>query len=105
MANIEKQGVSWLQVILDGSGDWISSQALLLKSLKFQPSAAGDKLVLYEVVPDVDESLWPKLVLSSNSGDTVGCLFNSISMIKVMIDYSACIFTDINETVITFEFV
>jgi hypothetical protein len=105
MANIEKWGVSWLQVVLDGSGDWICSKAIRLKSLKFMPSAAGDKLGISEVTPGVSETLWPQITLSSVTGDPVGCLFNSSMPTQIKISIGLCTFSNISKAIVTFEFV
>jgi hypothetical protein len=105
MANIEKWGVSWLQVVLDGSGDWTCSKAIRLKSLKFMPSAAGDKLGISEVTPGVSEALWPQITLSSSSGDPVGCLFNSSMPTRIKLSLGSCTFSNISKVIVTFEFV
>lgn len=105
MANVEKWGVSWLQVVLDGTGDWTCSKAIRLKSLKFMPSAAGDRLVISELTPGVAEALWPQIKLSSTTGDPVGCLFYSSMPTQVKIPLNSCVFSNISNVIITFEFV
>jgi hypothetical protein len=105
MANIERWGVTWLQVVLDGSGDWTCSKKIRLKSLKFAPSASGDKLVIKEVTTGVSETLWPQLKLSSSSGDPVGCLFNGVTSTQLKIPYGLCTFSNPSNAVITIEFI
>lgn len=104
MANEERWGVTWLQVVLDGSGDWTSSRKVRLKSLKFMPSAPGDSLVIREVTPGLAWSSWPQIKLSSSSGDPVGCLFDSSIPTLTNIPYSLCNFANVSSAVITFEF-
>jgi len=94
-----------LQVVLDGSEDWTASKAVRLKSLKFQPSGPGDVLLLKEVTPGVEASVWPQIKLVSSSGDPVGCLFNSSIPTQLMIPIDLCSFSSPAGAVITFEFV
>jgi hypothetical protein len=105
MANVEKWGVTWLQVVLDGSGDWTCSKAIKLKSLKFMPSAPGDILVLKEVTLGKVEALWPQIKLSSSSGDPVGCMFNGSIATKLTISFSSCTLSNPLNAIITFDFI
>jgi hypothetical protein len=105
MANIEKWGVTWLQVVLDGSGDWTCSREIRLKSLKFMPSAMGDTLVIREVTPGVAEPLWPQIKLSSSSGDPIGCLFTSAIPTRLKISFSLCTLSNPLNAIVTFEFI
>jgi hypothetical protein len=105
MANEERWGVTWLQVVLDGSGDWTCSREIRLKSLKFMPSAGGDTLVIKEATPGVAEAFWPQIKLSSSSGDPVGCIFNSSIPTRLKISFSSCTLSNPIEAIVTFEFI
>lgn len=84
MANVERWGVSWLQVLLDGMADWTCSRRIKLRSLKFQPSNAGDVLVVKQVT-GAAEGEWPQIRLAAVTGEPVGCLFmsNMPTVIKI----------------------
>jgi hypothetical protein len=107
MANIVKEGNTWIQVILDGSTNW-TSNFLNFASCKFRPSAAGDNLVLREYPVDFGASTlattnWPSIELYSSSGDTIGCLFKGKRRTKLHIPASECTFSMATSAIITFE--
>lgn len=103
MANIERWGISWLQVVLDGSSDWTCSRRIKLRSLKFQPSEAGDVLVVKQATAG-PETEWPQIRLESPAGEPVGCLFMSAMPAVVKIPVSLCTFADPSKVIVTFEY-
>lgn len=104
MANSERWGVTWVQVVLDGSGDHTLTQDIRLRSIKFTPSAANDVLSVAQVTPGVAEANYPRTKLRSASGDTLEAVFHSPFLASVLIDYSECVFGTVANAVITLEF-
>jgi hypothetical protein len=105
MANIVKDGNTWIQIILDS--DWISGYHNFA-SCKFKPSAAGDNLVLREYPVNTGSTSiatanWPSIELYSASGDTIGCLFKGKHRSRIHIPYSECTFSAATQAIITFE--
>jgi hypothetical protein len=105
MANIIRQGNTWIQVTLDS--DWISGYHNFV-SCKFRPSGPGDTLVLKEYpvsegTTTIATSDWPSIELYSSTGDPIGCLFKGKRRTKIYIPYSSCTFASPSKAVITFE--
>ncbi len=105
MANIEKWGPNWLQVVLDGSGDWTCSQTQRFKAMYFGPSAASDKIVVAEVVPTESSSAnYPRKYLLSSDGEPRAGLLHFSSPAKIMIPIAECTFTTVGNVVVTFDY-
>lgn len=88
MANEERWGPSWLQVILDGSGNWTCSKKIRLKSIKMNLNNSADYIMLSQLVEDVDESLWPRFKWSTVAGGATATLFHVLIPFKPVIFYS-----------------
>lgn len=105
MANTERWGANWLQVVLDGSGDWTCSLPKRFRSMFLGPSAANDKLVVAEVVPTAaSASDYPRKSLTSTDGGEVAGLLHFSSPAKLLIPYSECTFNTVANVIVTFDF-
>jgi len=108
MANTTRIGANWLQIILDGTGDWISPTAehwtkAYLGSVTTTPLTVGDSVVFAEVVPSIASSEdYPRKRLTSRDGYETEMKLSGTKC-KIMIDYSQCSFGTVGNALITLE--
>lgn len=103
MANTEKWGPSWLQVVLDGSTNWECSEAKRFVEVYFAPSASTDVLILAEMVPGKTSSNYPRKKLMGDNGP-VAMLIHNGSPVKYAIYPSECTFDTPANVIVTFDY-
>jgi hypothetical protein len=111
MANSEVRGKRFLQVVLDGTGDWISGNPTASatlpgvvfrpKGLVFSVSGATDVLIVRE--GSITGPIAVKLKAAAAT-DTLFHYFYGDAPLLFAIDYSECTFGTVGNAVISFEF-
>jgi hypothetical protein len=98
MAYSEFIGTTWLNVVLDDTAvDYQISKAILLRAVRFYPSAANDKLTIMQEQPGTASTSWPFFTLISLDGGPIA-MFEPDTILNpnpawYWIDYSKCTFT------------
>lgn len=109
MAVQELKGLTWLNVVWDGNSDYTLKNAILLRAVRFFPSAASDKVTIMQNVPgESDPNKWPFFSLVSIDGGPVA-MFEPSSGIRptrafYTIDYDRCVFSNPSGVIIQFVF-
>lgn len=99
MAYTELIGPTWFNVVLDAStSDYTLTSAVLLRGVRFYPSAANDKVTIMQVISgEADSSKWPFFTLISLDGGPIAMFEPSIGLnpkkALYAIDYSKSTFT------------
>lgn len=109
MAVVEYWGPTWLNVVWDGTSDYELTESILLRAVRFYPSAVNDKLtVMQKVRGESDSSKWPFFTLISTDGGAVAMFEPAIGVrpqrAMYTIDYSKCTFTTPANIIIQFVY-
>lgn len=109
MAVVEYEGPTWLNVVWDGTADYTVTKSMILKAVRFYPSAANDKLTVMQAVPgESDTSKWPFFTLLATSTGPIAMFEPSVGLnprkATYVIDYSKCTFGTPANVIIQFVF-
>ena len=109
MAVVEYWGPTWLNVVWDGTADYDLTESILLRAVRFYPSAANDKLTVMQKVPrEADSGLWPFFTLISIDGAPVAMFEPAVGVrpqrAMYTVDYSKCTFGTPANVIIQFVY-